>query len=126
MSEVVEHGYFGPDPALQPLRGVVEIAIRSAVDAGFVDLKLDGPAVELVRYYAQHIDAAVATGDPMLFQKAMGVSAPNLHKALTSLGLTPSARGAIKQGDEVVASNPFDELKKRRQKAAAHKKETGT
>lgn len=112
-----ELGSVEPLPALRPLREVVEVALRAA---DWVDPKADGAAVELARYYAALVDGAHASGDLVLFQKAMGVAAPNLHKALTSLGLTPQSRGVLsKAADDAPPVNVFDELKKRRTEASA-------
>lgn len=113
MSEI---GSPEPLPALRPLREVVEVALRAA---DWVDPKTDGAVIELARYYAGLVDGAHASGDLLLFQKAMGVAAPNLHKALTSLGLTPQSRGVLnKATDDAPPVNVFDELKKRRASAA--------
>lgn len=104
-----------PLPALRPLREVVEVALRAA---DWVDPKVDGAAIELARYHAALVDAAQQSGDVVLFQKAMGVSAPNLHKALTSLGLTPQARGVLeKRSGEAPPVDVFDELKRKRAEA---------
>lgn len=100
--------------ALQPLRDVVEVSLRSAE---WLDEKVDGAAIELARYYAGLVDAAVTSGDGAAIQKAMAVSGPNLHKTLTSLGLTPAARGSVKGDAEAASVDPFDELKKRRRRA---------
>ena len=101
-----------PLPALRPLREVVEVALWAA---DWVDPKADGAVVELARYYAGLVDGARESGDLVLFQKAMGVAAPNLHKALTSLGLTPQSRGVLaKAADDAPPVDVFDELKKRR------------
>lgn len=113
MSEI---GPLEPLPALRPLREVVEVALRAA---DWVDPKTDGAVIELARYYAGLVDGAHASGDLLLFQKAMGVAAPNLHKALTSLGLTPQSRGVLnKATDDAPPVSVFDELKKRRASAA--------
>lgn len=89
--------------------------------ADWLDDKVDGAAIELARYYAGLVDVAVASGEGAAIQKAMAVSGPNLHKTLTSLGLTPSARGSVKGADDVASVDPFDELRKRRAKAATVK-----
>lgn len=115
MSEVGAHEDI---PPLRPLREVVEVALRAA---DWVDPKVDGAVIELARYYAGLVDGAHASGDLVLFQKAMGVAAPNLHKALTSLGLTPQSRGTVKSDGEAPSVDPFDELKKRRARAEAKK-----
>ena len=105
-----------PLPPLRPLREVVEVALRAA---DWVDPKADGAVIELARYYAGLVDGARESGDLLLFQKAMGVAAPNLHKALTSLGLTPQARGVLsKATDDAPPVDVFDELKRRRASAA--------
>lgn len=110
-----------PLASLRPLRDVVESTLAAA---DWLDPVLDGAAIELARYYAAHVDAAVATRDPYLLQKAMGVAGPNLHRALVSLGLTPGARGSITGAEKAeVRVDPFDELRKRRAKAAAAAKE---
>lgn len=102
-------------PPLRPLRDVVEVALRAAE---WVDPAIDGGVIELARYYAGLVDSAHASGDLVLFQKAMGVAGPNLHKALTSLGLSPQSRGALdKRADDGPPVDVFDELRKRRSSA---------
>lgn len=114
MSEVGAHKGL---PPLRPLRDVVEVALHAA---DWVDPKTDGAVIELARYYAGLVDQARASGDLVLFQKAMGVAAPNLHKALTSLGLTPQSRGVLSNpADDAPSVSVFDELKKRRSEASA-------
>lgn len=97
------------------LSGAVETALKAAT---WLSDK-DAAAVELARKYAALVDAALAGGEMDAINRAHAVAGPNLQKTLSSLGLTPEARGELGVKDEKGPVNPLDELKaKRRQKVA--------
>ncbi|MBV7412302.1 terminase small subunit [Dermabacteraceae bacterium P13138] len=91
---------------------------RDLRSADWLDADKDGTNIELALHYAALIDTSKEAGSLEALQRTMAIAGPNLHKALTSLGLTPASRSALAGGEKEKPRSTFDELKKRRQKRA--------
>ena len=94
-------------------------ALETALGAATWLSDADAATAALARKYAALVDDSLATEDVAAINRAHAVAGPNLQKTLTSLGLTPEARGELVPKEQKGPVNPLDELKaKRRSKAA--------